>query len=145
MFIFVNRYKGEIIKKQTDKTPKSKGSKARMTPADVIHALWQHTGFVTYAAKELKTSVKTLYEYFEAFPEIKEALKDIREHRLDVAESALLQAIKKGNVTAIIFFLKTQGRERGYSQIDEALNQVLTEEQKKTLDELRKELAKQNQ
>ncbi|MBR9804134.1 hypothetical protein GYB59_21655, partial [bacterium] len=30
--------------------------------------------------------------------------------------SALLKKIKKGDIAAIIFFLKTQGRNRGYSE-----------------------------
>lgn len=128
----------------SDKAKKSQKS-ARFTSAEIVNVLWQCQGFLSATAKELKTTRKTLHEYINTFPEIQEALTDIRENRLDVAETALMQAIRNGNVTAIIFFLKTQGRDRGYSQIDEALNQVLTEEQKATLDELRKELAKQNQ
>ena len=37
-----------------------------------------------------------------------------RESSVDLAESELMKAIRAGNMTAIIFFLKTQGRSRGY-------------------------------
>jgi len=100
---------------------------------------------LTAAAKLLKTTRKTLAEYVNAFPVIQEAVTDIKEGRLDLAENALLTKIKEGNMTAIIFFLKTQGRGRGYSQIDDAVNAVLTEEQRKTLTEISRKLAEANQ
>ena len=41
-------------------------------------------------------------------------LAEARESSVDLAESKLIEAIKNGNLTAIIFFLKTQGKSRGY-------------------------------
>jgi hypothetical protein len=38
---------------------------------------------------------------------------------LDTAESALFNQIKEGNVTSIIFYLKTKGRRRGYVERQE--------------------------
>ncbi len=38
---------------------------------------------------------------------------------LDFMESRLLKAIDKGNVTAIIFYLKTKGKDRGYIEPQE--------------------------
>ncbi len=46
-------------------------------------------------------------------------LAEARESSIDLAESKLIEAIKAGNLTAIIFFLKTQGKSRGYSERSE--------------------------
>ena len=35
---------------------------------------------------------------------------------LDTSENKLLELIKQGNITAIIFHLKTKGRSRGYNE-----------------------------
>ena len=52
----------------------------------------------------------------ERYPPLKEVLSDAREDALDLAESKLMEAIRNGNLTAIIFFLKTRGKSRGYSE-----------------------------
>ncbi|MEF2920033.1 MAG: hypothetical protein U0O22_06120, partial [Acutalibacteraceae bacterium] len=41
---------------------------------------------------------------------------EINEATLDFVESKLLENIKKGEVTSIIFYLKTKGRNRGYQE-----------------------------
>ena len=43
-------------------------------------------------------------------------MAEARESALDEAESELMKLIRAGNLTAIIFFLKTQGKSRGYSE-----------------------------
>ena len=46
-------------------------------------------------------------------------LTEAREDTLDFVESKLMKAIDDGNVTAMIFFLKTRGKSRGYSERSE--------------------------
>jgi hypothetical protein len=41
---------------------------------------------------------------------------EVVEQNLDLAEHKLLGVINEGNMTAVIFYLKTKGRERGYSR-----------------------------
>lgn len=63
-----------------------------------------------------KTNVgrTTFYYWMKENPSFKKNVDNIKESQVDFAESKLMQEIRNGNTTAIIFFLKTQGKERGY-------------------------------
>jgi hypothetical protein len=55
----------------------------------------------------------TLYTWIQD-EQLEQAVTDGRNSRIDFVESKLDQKINDGDTTAIIFFLKTQGKERGY-------------------------------
>ena len=95
------------------------GRRAEFTQAQVERALTAAGGLVTSTAKRLGCAPKTVYRYIERFPALKHVLADARESSVDLAESKLIEAIKNGNLTAIIFFLKTQGKSRGYVERSE--------------------------
>ncbi len=65
-------------------------------------------------AAALGVSRQTLYTWKSTYPELRDRMKDVEESLLDFTESKLLEAIQDGNLTAIIFHLKTKGKERGY-------------------------------
>jgi len=71
-------------------------------------------GVLSTACKKYGCERKTIYNAIKADEEFRKDLEDIKEERLDFAESALLKRIKDDDTTAIIFYLKTQGRDRGY-------------------------------
>lgn len=77
-------------------------------------ALKQSRGLVNPAARALKCSPRTVRRYINKYPTIKEVVSDERENMIDAAEAALFQEIEGGNMTAIIFTLKTVGKDRGY-------------------------------
>lgn len=52
-------------------------------------------------------------------PEFKAAVEEVQEYTVDVAESELHKLIKAGETTAIIFYLKTKGKKRGYVERQE--------------------------
>lgn len=63
----------------------------------------------------------TIYLWRDNDPVFKQDLKDAKEEQKDDAEDALQRAIRENNITALIFFLKTQCKDRGYierSEID---------------------------
>ena len=65
-------------------------------------------------------SRQSLYEWMKDDPDFRQQVEEVEEICIDNAESALHRAIEEGNVTAIIFFLKTKGKKRGYvEQIDQ--------------------------
>ncbi|MGB1285038.1 MAG: helix-turn-helix domain-containing protein [Aggregatilineales bacterium] len=82
----------------------------------VIKALEQNNGIVRYAALSLGCSRTTLYNYINKYKTVEKALKDARESTIDYVEGKLIEQIGNGNITAIIYYLKTQGKHRGYSE-----------------------------
>jgi len=50
----------------------------------------------------------------EDFATVKAAYEEANERTIDMVEGQLLTQIKRGNITAIIFFLKTKAKHRGY-------------------------------
>ena len=67
----------------------------------------------------LGSALSRLMVVVERYPDLKDVLVEAREGALDLAESKLIKLIKEGNLTAIIFFLKTQGKHRGYVERQE--------------------------
>lgn len=76
-------------------------------------------GLLTLVAKKAGVSYWTVWKYAQDFPTVKKALDERKEDRLDLAEAQLFTKIKNGNIAAIIFYLKTQGKERGYIERSE--------------------------
>ena len=127
------------------KTDKKRGRSEVLNPTQLVSALWQVGGFLSYAAKSLNVNISTVRRMIERYPEVADALDDIRNSRLDFVESKLMQKIEEGELTAIIFFLKTQGKSRGYSQDLVNADSVLTDAQRKALKELGKHFTESNQ
>ena len=75
-------------------------------------------GNLSTAAKSLQVERATLYRWIEQ-DGLEEAVVEGRNRRLDFAESMLDKGMQDGNMTAIIFYLKTQGKSRGYIERQE--------------------------
>ena len=86
----------------------------RFTAQQVADALTQAKGFVSVAARNLGCADNTVRNYMERYAVCKQAVTDARESMIDIAEGRLYQNINSGDNTAIIFFLKTQAKHRGY-------------------------------
>ncbi len=84
-----------------------------MTTEQVIEQLQQSHGNIKHAAGRLNTSRRNLHQYINEHPTVAAALADIREGTKDDAELMLYDRMRTSD-TLLIFFLKTQGRDRGY-------------------------------
>ena len=100
-------------------TIKKANTRRRYKPSLIIEAIVEAHGLLSDAARALGCSRKTLYSYMDEFPEVREAYEDANEKTKDFAESKLFDAISKGNITAIIFYLKTKAKDRGYIERQE--------------------------
>lgn len=82
----------------------------------LLESLKDSSGIITYACEKAGISRQTYYRWYREDPEFKARADDISELQIDVAEASLLKKIQKGDTAAIIFYLKTKGKDRGYSE-----------------------------
>lgn len=100
----------------------------------MIEALEKSLGIVTTAAEQVGISRKTHYQWLKEDEEYKQEVESLTDAALDYAESKLFEKITGVEVvsgydkesgepitytqppsdTAIIFYLKTKGKKRGY-------------------------------
>ena len=95
------------------------GKKREDTAARIIKALKETNGLLTMAAAKSGIGYRTVCRYVAEYPSVKEAAQDAKEAMLDFAEGKLYSKIRDGDNTAIIFYLKTQGKSRGYIERQE--------------------------
>lgn len=69
---------------------------------------------ITEAPKTPGCNKKCIYRMMEDNPELKDLISKVREMIVTEAEKSLLKSVQNGNVTSIIFALKTLGRSKGY-------------------------------
>ena len=86
---------------------------------EIEQALRDTKGMVSVAAKKLGFTRAALYERIQRSDRLKEVVGDEREAMTDTAELALHRAIVNGEAWATCFYLKTQGKSRGYVERQE--------------------------
>jgi len=70
---------------------------------------------VSEVAERLGCGRSTVYRYVNRYPSVYEALEDERGELLGIAEGGLFERVQKGDLKAIMFVLKTKGKDRGYT------------------------------
>jgi len=92
-------------------------AKEKFSARQVANALTETKGMVTLAAKRLNCDYNTVIAYINRYDGVRKARDTAREEMGDAAELKLYQqAVNEGNTTALIFLLKTQFRNRGYTE-----------------------------
>ena len=91
----------------------------KYTTAQIIEALREKHGNMSAAARFLNCSRNTISRYIEQYPTVKVVADEERETLIDFAENQLFKQVQDGNITAIIFTLKTIGKSRGYVERQE--------------------------
>lgn len=82
----------------------------------MLEALRKNGGNVKLSVEAVGIARRTHYEWMDKDADYKQAVEDVAEGCLDIAENVLQTAIKNGDMTATIFYLKTKGKKRGYSE-----------------------------
>ena len=91
----------------------------------MLEALEKSLGVVTTACRSVGIGRTTHYLWIDKDPEYKKAVQDLENVALDYAETKLHSQITKENPTAIIFYLKTKGKKRGYVERQEISHEGL--------------------
>lgn len=89
------------------------------TAEEVVAAIEGSKGFVTIIGKRLGCSARHVYNLLDKYATARDALANEREGMRDFAEGMLYKRIEGGDTTAIIFYLKTQAKGRGYVERQE--------------------------
>ena len=97
------------------KTTRKPGRPRRFTVEQIADALRACYGNRSQTAKRLGASRSTINAYVEAAPELKAVVAEGRETILDLAEAAIVRAIKRGDWRPAAFTLRTLGRARGFN------------------------------
>jgi hypothetical protein len=74
---------------------------------------------ISATCNAIKIDRQTYYNWYKKDEKFKKQVEEIKESLIDFAESMLLKKIKKEDLGAIIFFLKTKGKSRGYTERQE--------------------------
>ena len=77
-------------------------------------------GVITTACKIAGINRSRYYSWLKKDDDFRMAVDDIDNIALDFAESQLHKQIKDGSTSAVIFYLKTKGKKRGYSEYYQA-------------------------
>ena len=85
----------------------------------LLEALEKSLGIVSTACQSVGISRTTYYKYYNEDKDFKQSVDNIDDIAIDVADSKLLELINDKNITAIIFYLKTKGKKRGYVEKQE--------------------------
>ena len=99
----------------------SKTKRDYFTQTQVKAALKAAQGIYSVAAEKLaKASGRsctgnTIANYLKRYPKLREFQIELVERTLDIVEAKLMENILNGNMTAIIFYLKCKGKQRGWS------------------------------
>lgn len=107
-------------RKHNHRVPLGKKVFGSITYGDVERAIWKSDGMLTNVAKELKLSVYYVRQILMKYKLLRQDFEEYREALLDEAEMCLRAKIKRGDTSAMIFFLKCVGKGRGYVEYERA-------------------------
>ncbi len=91
------------------------GAPLKYKAEQMAEVLRETKGLVSVAARKIGCQPGTVRAYIKRYPTVALVVKDSRESITDLAETRLWAAIDRGEPWAVQFWLRTQARERGYS------------------------------
>lgn len=109
-------------RKNATPTKKPKFQPQKYSDEQMIDALHKTKGLVYLAAENIGCDPSTIFRRANVSEGVANAIKRARGRMVDLAEAKLWQLINDGNPTAILFFLKTQAKDRGYIERTEVVN-----------------------
>ena len=81
-----------------------------------LEILRDKKGNVTISCKVANVSRGTYYKWINKDDRFKKECEGIKDETLEFVESKLMEKIEGGDLGAIIFYLKTQGKKKGWNE-----------------------------
>lgn len=100
----------------------SASTKTNINKKRMLEALTKTLGVVTQACEEADVSRTQFYKWVNEDDEFKKEVESVSDIAIDFTESKLFKQIDEENITAIIFYLKTKAKHRGYIERQENIN-----------------------
>lgn len=82
-----------------------------------LKALSGSLGIISAACKAVGISPSTVYRWRKEDAEFRAAVDAVGEEQIDYVENKLLDLINEGDTAATIYYLKTKGKKRGWSEV----------------------------
>ena len=95
------------------------GSKKRPSDQVLRRTIESKAGIVSAVAEALQVDVRTVQRWKQGSQRVARMFEDVLVARLDLAESTIIKAIRRDNITAAIFYLKCHGKHRGWVERQE--------------------------
>lgn len=143
-----------MIKKSIDNLKEYNLEKRK---AKLMECLRKNKGLVYLSCRQAGLSHTTFYNYLQSDENFRNEYFAIREETLDYVENKLFEAIERGEPAQTLFFLKCQGKKRGWierqdlhvsgdenkplipkSFVEKALEKLIEEERKKYIENMDK-------
>ena len=106
-------------KKGAEESLKVRQENREKKKVEFLEVYSQKANNIHLTCKALGIERATFYNWLKEDNSFKEKITALEEGDIDSAETALKRQILDGNTTAIIFYLKTKGKNRGYVERQE--------------------------
>ena len=84
---------------------------------------FKKSGNVSKTCEAIGIGRTTFYNWYKLREDFAQEIDNIKEAVIDSVEDKLFEKIQAGDITAIIFFLKTRAKHRGYTEKYEVTQQ----------------------
>jgi hypothetical protein len=105
--------------KARSKSIEVRQAKREKKKEEFLEVYSQKANNVHLTCKALDIERGTFYKWIKEDDAFRDKIQALEEGDIDSAETALKRQILDGNITAIIFYLKTKGKNRGYVERQE--------------------------
>lgn len=90
----------------------------------VAELLLKHNGLITVVADILGYSYQAIWDRVRRSERLQQIRNDVTERLLDKCENKLVESIDAGNMGSVMFYLKCQGKARGYVERQNVIAEI---------------------
>ena len=109
-------YEAHVAGGGRDMAPPGPERRPWFDPLLIAEAVREARGILSVAARAVPCSKRTITNYMERYPVVREAYEDARANLVDLVQVRLAEAVAAGNLQAITTVLTQLGADRGYTR-----------------------------